>query len=259
MALHTFAYYMKKGTTAEEEITVVKDDVLTRTTDTRFLVPAGLHTLYWGFAVGNYLGEARLFSPSLETKKYKARIIPRVVDSDLLPLTGNYLYLPKPALKFADMEEISFFASVTDVTAARNVLGVFSLGFDTLPAAPAGEPILVRCVGTTTLTPYQWTSVKITPEVQLEAGTYSVVGMIAYSANALAARLIIPGQVWRPGVPALSGASEYAAMKHVNELFAGLPQFEFGKFSHIALPEVQFLSAAADTSEVVYLKLIKAA
>ena len=137
------------------------------------------------------------------------------------------------------------------------MVGVFTLGPDALPPVPAGEPLWVRAVGSTTLTPFSWTTVKVTPEIQLEAGTYALLGAVCYSANAIACRLIVPGMVWRPGFLAVSGNNEYAALEKIENIKDSILATEYGRFTHLALPEVQFLASSADSSQVVYLKIVK--
>lgn len=259
MVLHTFAYTHSKTTTAEEEIPVVVDDVLTRTATTRFMIPPGMTKLYWGFASGAFLGEARLLTPSLETRKYRLRIIPRNVTNNNPVNSYGLIFKPSPPVSFVATEELSFLASVTDASTARRIVGVFTLGPDSLPPPPAGEPIWIRCVGSTTLTANAWTTVRLTPEVQLEAGVYSLVNAIGYSANAVAVRFIIPGMVWRPGFLAVQGTTEFSALERANWILNFMPEADYGRFSHLALPEAQFLSTASDTSQVVYLKIIKVA
>ncbi|MEM2376820.1 MAG: hypothetical protein QXZ10_04325 [Sulfolobales archaeon] len=259
MVVHTFAYYKSKNTTAEEEIDVVPDDVLTRTAATRFMIPPGMTKLYWGFAGGYYLGEARLYTPSLETRKYKLRIIPKNVENVNISYDYGYVFKPSPPVSFVATEELSYYASITNATAARDVVGVFTIGPDALPPVPPGEPIWVKCTGTTTLVPFRWTSVKLTPEVQLEAGTYALLNAIAISPGAIAVRFIIPGLVWRPGFPAVAAANEYAGLALYRNLKDQVIETEYGRFSHLAIPEAQFLSSSADTSEVVYLKIVKVA
>ncbi|MEM1726577.1 MAG: hypothetical protein QXH85_05615 [Candidatus Bathyarchaeia archaeon] len=258
MATHLFAFYKSSGATSFEEINVVKDDVLTRTSDTRFMVPVGLHNILFGVALGPNLVDAKLYTPSLETKKHVARIIPRYRGGNTLPLIGNYAYIPEPPLRLVDTEELSFLAYQDAATPPSDIIGVFAFAPDTLPAVPAGEPITVRCASSTTLTAYQWTTVKVVPEVQLEAGTYALIDFLPISANCIAARVIIPGQVWRPGVLGFAG-DEKTALSHARARYLPIPKYEMGRFSHLAIPEFQFLSAAADTSEVVYMKVVKVA
>lgn len=257
MVVHTFAYYSNVSPGAYTELNVVQDDVLTRTAATRFMVPAAQNRIIWGFVLGTNLQDIYLSTPSLITKKYFARIIPRIPNQLKLPLDGNYLYVPTPPLALTATEELSVLAK-TGGTSASPVYTVLTFSPETLPPPPGGEPIMVRATGSTTLVANQWSTVKLTPDIQLEAGTYALLGAIGISANAIAIRFIIPGMVWRPGFPALAGAED-AVVAFANDYFAGLPSTEYGRFSHLALPEVQFLSTSADSAEVVYLKIVKVA
>ncbi|MEM3961639.1 MAG: hypothetical protein QXQ36_07225 [Sulfolobales archaeon] len=257
MVVHTFGFYKRKTTVVEEEIDVIPDDVLTRTAVTRFMIPPGLTKLLWGFAGGSTLGESRLYTPSLETKKHRLRVIPRNRNSVYPSEDYNYIFIPKPSASFTATEELSFYASVEDATTPKDVVGVFTLSPDALPPIPAGEPVIIRAVGSTTLTPFRWTSVKLTPEVQLEAGTYALISAVGISAGAIAVRFIIPGLVWRPGFPAVSASSEYEGVARARHILDSIIETEYGRFSHLSIPEVQFLSASADATQVVYMKIIK--
>jgi hypothetical protein len=258
MPLHLFAYYENLAANAFKEVTVVRDDVLTRTSDTRFMIPAGLHNVYFGFVGGATLGDAYIFTPSLETKKFRCRLIPKKVGDTVIDKYNPEVWVPDPPIRLMDTEELSLYAQNTSTSATSATVGVFALGLDTLPPIPAGERILVKATGTTTLTAYTWTTVRVIPEVQLEAGTYALIGFIPISDGCIAARVIIPGQVWRPGVIGIAG-TEPSALDFENKLFDKYPKYEMGRFSHITIPEFQFLSKTADTSEVVYMYLVKVA
>ena len=55
------------------------------------------------------------------------------------------------------------------------------------------------------LTPYAWNQFAIVLEQSLPAGTYDVVGFEHIGGTAIAARLIFPGSVYRPGTVAIGG------------------------------------------------------
>jgi hypothetical protein len=57
------------------------------------------------------------------------------------------------------------------------------------------------------------------------------------------------------GIP----GTEPSALDFENNLFDKYPKYEMGRFSHITIPEFQFLSKTADTSETVYMYLVKVA
>jgi hypothetical protein len=93
--------------------------------------------------------------------------------------------------------------------------------------------------------------VPLTLQEGLPAQRWSVVGMRAYSANIIAARLIFYGQTNRPGV---LGSQNFSDMHH--------PMFRlgqlgvFGTFDLNSIPQVEVLATAADTAETILLDLV---
>jgi hypothetical protein len=83
------------------------------------------------------------------------------------------------------------------------------------------------------------------------------VNFIAYSQNCIAARAIVQGQPYRGGVLGLSGSSESAALQFSTEFMNYFADYNYGIFTHKAIPQFEFLSSAADTSQVVYMKVVK--
>lgn len=256
MVVHTFGYRASISPNTETELSVIPDDILTRTTDTRFMIPAGLNKILWGIASANNLVYARLVTPSLITKKYHLKIFPHVRGSEVLSLTDNKIYKPSPPITLVPTEELSVKA-LQNGSASQYVNVVLTLQPDTVPPAPAGEAFWVRATASASLSGGKWETVKLTPDIQLDAGVYALTFAIAVANNALAVRFIIPGLVWRPGFPAISATSEEAGLAFANEFFAGVPEGEYGRFQHLAMPEAQFLTVGASTSQVVYLKLVK--
>ncbi|MEM4761497.1 MAG: hypothetical protein QW230_00785 [Thermofilum sp.] len=258
MPAHTFAYYANTSATTPTEITVVKDDVLTQTTTTRFLVPVGLNRFLWGIATGSHLVDPMVTTPSLEVKRTKLRFIPHCRGGTGISLTGFEVFVPPKRILLSETEEISFLAAQNASTPPSAVYGVVTLSVPEPPPPPEGDLYLLKCTGSTTLTANQWTTVTLTPEYQLPVGTYAVIGFLPISASGIAARLIIPGQVWRPGMPVLQG-DDNTARAFDPERLDKLWTFEMGRFPHFAIPQVQFLAASADTSQIVYFWLVKTA
>jgi hypothetical protein len=123
------------------------------------------------------------------------------------------------------------------------------------PLAPiTGEVFTVRATSSTTLTANAWTNGALTFAQSLPRGRYAVVGMRAISAGLIAARLVFPGYAWRPGCIGYT-----AENKTEDDVFRGGKLGSWGEFDHDVPPTVDFLSISADTSEVVYLDLIKIA
>jgi len=255
MATHLCAWSQVTPTNVETEVTVIPDDILTRTSPERFLIPAEVPNVIWKAALSTNLDKGRIYTPSLEVKRTIPYVIPQVHDSITFPKGHMAVDKELRPLALVPTEEISFFLTTT---ANVRCYGLVSLGPPALPPAPAGDIRVVRATATVTLTPNQWTSVKIVPDVALEAGTYALIGFLPISANLIAARAIISGQVWRPGVPGLAG-SENAVKNFERLYFTELQNYNMGTFTHMTIPEFQFLSSAADTSQVVYLYLVKTA
>jgi len=255
MAQHLAAFYKSSYGETGVEMTALPDDVLTRTSDTRFMVPADLNRIRWGAALGENLKRAYFKAPSLEVRRIIQDIIPHVRGEKKFPLNGFPIFRPFAPIELIATEEVSAILT-TDGSSAGDHVVLVSFSPADLPPRPAGDIRVVRCTSNTTLTAFKWTTCKLTPDVQLEAGTYSLIGFLAISANAIAARAIIHGQVWRPGLPAFAGAEE--DVKELNNRWlTELADYNMGSFTHLTLPEIQFLSAAADTSEVVYLYVVK--
>lgn len=104
----------------------------------------------------------------------------------------------------------------------------------------------------TTVTADVWSTCILTPTQTLPAGRYAVVGMKFVGATAVAGRLILVGNSWRPGV-----------MGAITESDVQLPLFRsgemgnWGEFEHDQLPKLEALCDAADTAQIVHLDLIQ--
>jgi len=216
------------------------------------MVPSEVPVVHWMSALSTNLTSGRIKTPSLEVRRTVPYVIPHVHNANRFPANFR-VCKPATPIALVPTEEISFYA---ETAANVRAYGLVCLGPTTLPAVPAGDYRIVRCTGTTTLVANEWTSVKLTPDVALEAGDYALVGLNAISANAIAARAIITGVTYRPGVPALAG-TEREVLNHSPDYLREVQLYDMGRFTHITLPEIQFLSSAADTSQVVYLHLIK--
>ncbi len=221
-----------------------------RATGKDVYVPSLLPNLAGAYAVGTHITLAQIASPSLR-RKANIDIIP--VERAGAPLSPPRFYdlftKPHPL----DAGEALNFLAAEDATGTGRQSGFVWLSDG--PAVPVtGEIFTVRFTGTTTLTAYTWTTVPLTPTQSLPAGRYQIVGMSAISTGAIAARLIIPGYTWRPGV---IGATAVSSFGH--ERFRWGNAGVFGEFPHDLPPTAEFFSASADTSETVFLDLIKIA
>lgn len=163
----------------------------------------------------------------------------------VLDLTSNPLALGVDEILQAEVD--------SDPTAAAYqwVLLWFS---DGAPTPVSGQPVFTaRATGSTTLTAGAWTSVNITLDENLPPGNYQVVGLRAQSAGLVAARIVFrTGAQWRPGVLGCDADTDLD-MPHAR--YGGLGVL--GEFPFTQLPAVECLSVSADTSETVYLDLVR--
>jgi hypothetical protein len=211
-------------------------------------IPEALPMLAGYKVLGSTVTQARIESPTLRT----------LTPIDVSPLdtatepTGRGLSVLQPNNPKAvgGGEALNVKCSVS---AAGRAIGLAWLCDGPL-AAITGEIFTVRATSSTTLTANAWTNGALTFAQSLPKGRYAVVGMRAISAGLVAARLVFPGYAWRPGCIGYDAEND----TEDNE-FRGGRMGSWGEFDHDVPPTVDFLSISADTSEVVYLDLIKIA
>lgn len=252
---HLCAFYESIDSASPIEIDNVVDDVLTRASAERFLVPEGFNHVLWAAALGPNVTRAKIETPSLGVRRMSTEVIPRRRGAITFDLSKPEIFVPPSPIPLTPSEELAFHAA-EDAAGASAVYGLVALGPATQPALPAGDLRIIRATGATVLTANKWTTVSMTPELSLEPGRYMLIGFLAISANAIAARALITGQNWRPGMPALAG-SEAAALDFAPMRLEQLNFEQMGEFTHINPPQFQFLSSAADASETVFMYVIK--
>jgi hypothetical protein len=255
MATHLTGWYQNVDSAVLAKLNVIEDTQLTTPDVKTFSVPSELPFIHWAYAAGPSITRARIVTPSLITKRAIPEIIPRRRGSTRIDLAKVEIFKPISPIPLVPTEGINAEAA-EDGAGATDLLVLVSLGPATLPALPAGELKIVRATGTKTLTPYKWTKVDVVLDEQLEAGTYTLIGFIPISAGIIAARALIVGQVYRPGVLGLPG-SEADAVDFNASNYLGIQFYAMGSFSHVNIPAFEFLSATADTSETVILYLVK--
>jgi hypothetical protein len=223
----------------DQHITTDGDDIL---------VPSFAPNLAGVFAIGATIAQAQISSPTLR-KGLLYDISPLNIGAE--PVNRPYIHdrfeNPIPLTVGEGLR-----ALVAEGAAGAEQDSVFAFLQSDFEAAPSGDILTVRATGTSTLTAYSWSLCTLTLSQQLEAGRYAIVGMKAVSAGAIAARLVLPGSQFRPGVIACDAEGDVA-----------IPDFRyggkgvFGEFEHTFIPAVEFFSVSADTAETVYLDVIK--
>lgn len=225
------------------------DDPHIRWESTRIIVPS-LNKLLALMAVGANITDARITAPSLR-KVAEVELAP--LNRDAEPLSPpTILDLAENPLELVVGEHLEAKAS-NDAAAAVQQTVLAWLG--DAPVAPVkAKYISVKATSSTTLTAYKWTNGAITLTQTLPYGKYRIIGMRAQSAGLIAARLVIPGYPWRPGVPGTDVISDLDAVR-----FRFGNCGVFGEFMSDQPPSVDFLSASADTSETIWLDIVPVA
>ncbi|MDD5511565.1 MAG: hypothetical protein PHI12_12255 [Dehalococcoidales bacterium] len=223
----------------DQHVTTEDDDVL---------VPSFAPNLAGVFAIGATISGAQISSPTLR-KALLYDISPLNVGAE--PVVRPYLH-DRFTNPIALTPGEGLRALVSEGAAGAEQESVFVWLQSEFEDIPAGEILTVKTTSTTTLTAYQWSLCKMDFTQQLEAGTYAVVGVKAISAGAIAARLVMPGSEFRPGV--IAGDAEGDVSVNAQRYGA---HGVFGTFEHTFPPQVEFFSSSADTSETVYMDLIK--
>lgn len=223
-------------------------------------IPDGLMTIQNGHFLPQ--SDARLlyaYSGGL-TQKYTRIVTPtfRQITSPFIRPLDNFAhpiswpafarYAANPIVLKA-LEEISVIENNTSTAVCNQVFG---LALTPVMPAPQGNIFTLRGTGTATLTALGWTITAITWSDTLPSGNYVCVGLAAFSATCLAARLTFEGQWERPGCIGtdLVTSQEYPYF-HLGNLGV------WGNFHSYRMPSVEFLAVSADTAETVFLDLIR--
>lgn len=224
---------------SDQHITTDGDDIL---------VPSFAPNLAGVFAIGTTITQAQISSPSLRKGLlYDVSPLNVGTEPNVRPYLHDRFRKPLPLTVGEGLRALVAEAAVG--AEQETVLAFLQSEFE---EAPGGDIMTVRATSTATLTAYAWSLCPLTLSQQLEAGRYAIVGMKAISAGAIAARLVLPGSQFRPGVIAADSEGDVS-----------IPEFRyggkgvFGEFEHTFIPAVEFLSTSADTAETVYLDIIK--
>jgi len=229
------------------EIDAVLDQHVT-TDGKDVIVPSFASNLVGVYAIGGTISGAQISSPTLR----------RSLLYDLSPLdvytkaTGLYAYHLRfnNPLALTPGEGLRALVAENAVAEERETVIVALQGEP--ETVPEGEIHTVKCTSTTTLTPYEWTLCPLSLTQQLEAGRYAIVGMRTITGGGIAARLVIPGSEYRPGVISdhVEGYNTMPEMRYGRTTV-------FGSFEHTFVPQVEFFSSTADTAQIVFLDVIK--
>jgi len=256
--MHLVAYLASVNSATLVALNVIADDILSSPQANRFQVPADLNAIHGAAALGATLVRAQIQAPSLEVKRASLEVIPHEAGTVAFTLGAPRLFVPKREVVLAAPETLMFYTN-NAAGGADNEYGLIWLrkpgGIDPMPA---GDIIAARATSATTLTANVWTTCTMALDKDLPAGKYALVGFRAISATGIAARALITGQTYRPGVPVLAG-TEAAARDFDPGNLEDFNWYNMGEFENITVPQFQFLASAADVAQVAILYLVKIA
>ncbi|MAF43782.1 MAG: hypothetical protein CMI54_06410 [Parcubacteria group bacterium] len=115
-----------------------------------------------------------------------------------------------------------------------------------------GNITTCRGTNTDTLVADVWTNGNLTLDEDLPKGRYQLVGMRALSAGLICARAVFRGGRWRPGTIGCDDAQDLTP-----DIFRHGRMGVWGEFDHNQAPSIDFLSMSGDSSQEVFLDLIK--
>lgn len=212
------------------------------------LVPEWASNIIQVAPIGSHISGARVSAPSLR-QRTELDITMRGLGSSSTVLTGIFERTDRP-ISLEAGEGLRFAVSET-ASAASHCTGLVWLEGERT-AIPDGEIETIRATSATTTIPRQWTLCKLDLSQQLRAGRYAIVGLRVESSNGNAARLVIPGSAYRPGVLTVRSASAVLVDATTDRKLGS-----WGEFEHTFVPQLEILTASVDTSQVVYLDVVK--
>lgn len=244
---HTCAYRNAAVTTAvETDIAALTDDYLT-IQNGHFILQDSRPLLY-AWAGSASISYARIITPKFRqvTTPYIRPVNNALAPVDITPVAD---YRKSPLI-VNGLEELQ--VNLLQASGGNAEVDII-LGID-YGQQPVvnGEIYTLRGTGTTTQTADAWSNVTITWQDTLPAGRYAIVGLEAWAATCIAARLNLESSGPRPGC--VGGAT--AAIRQ-NEMFRRGGLGVWGYFIQTRMPIVQVLSTSADTAQEVYLDIIR--
>lgn len=247
----TVAYETSASESALTNIVPVPDVTVALGTSNDIRVPVGLANVPYLAAMIN--SSAATLKAQLSTPKLRGTLL-----YDISPINNGLVFgslprlvrMPNTPLVLAELESMNFL-----VQNGANVMnrGLVWLSDGPMKPTTSGQIFTVRATGAASLVTATWVNTALTLGQTLPIGTYQIVGLRCWGANAVAARIVIPGYAWRPGAPCLNAEDN-------NEW----GDFRLGgtgvwaQFQHTVPPSLDVLGVT-DTAQVVLLDLIKSA
>lgn len=244
---HTCCYYgsVANGTTLVD-VPLVNDQILTRANNHAILgQPAKLLQVA---SLSTTLQRVRLNTPS--ARYVSLPYMQPVNASATIPTVPSIAKFGFNPLTIPRADEVAFEA-VHGGAGAENVVIAVWFGF-AFRDVPPGQRYRVRATASITASAGTWQNGSITLDNTLPAGDYAIVGLDVLGTNLFAARLILQGESWRPGCLCRDSEADVPDSSFTDGTLG-----QYGQFNSINTPNLEILSVGANTSQTVYMDLIR--
>jgi hypothetical protein len=204
--------------------------------------------LYGGWLSGTLLSAIRLVTP-------RSR---QIVPPPLYPIQQATLPPDRPHI--FDRRNNSFLLNAVEEVSMQCNLGgaanalTYAIMFwgQSLDPVPTGDIYALHGTSVTAATANAWSTVTVTWDQTIPAGTYTIIGSQHVSTNAIAHRWIFKNQILRPGFISMTSLGNIA---DPSMYYGGWGSF--GSFNTYTYPSVQVLCNGADASHDITMFMIK--
>lgn len=207
-----------------------------------------LNNLLGYYGIGVDIQNVQLASPQL---RRLALIDVAPVEITALPTwPPDFIARPDSPLPLVEDESLNALAGNSNVADKQE--SVIVLLSDGVVSPVSGEIFTVLATATAPATAYAWDSAALTLSQTLPVGNYQLVGARVEQANTIAYRFILIEHAWRPGGIAVVGIDKSdVAFSRSGKLG------EWGIFSHLHVPSIEFFGDGTGGAARIYLDLIK--
>jgi hypothetical protein len=248
MPHHTFAFAKQINTGSNNQINAVADSIVPQDGANNYLPQSNMRLMF-AWAGSAHLDRARLVSPPYRQVALPYIYPPNVSATPLSPVP--HLNLKDNPLYIGAENPFGIDATLTGNTAAETTTAVCNAYSQQMPA-PMGDVYTLRATGTTTLSAFGWTQVTLTFDQPIIQGRYSVIGGDVLSATGIAWRITMDNYFFRPGGLCITTEGNISPYPQREGGWG-----EWGQFDNTSLPRLEVFSGAADTSETLWLQVIK--
>jgi hypothetical protein len=248
MSTHLCIYNTSAKNTSYASVPAITNDPVMSLQNNHYLMDTDRQIL-WALAYSANMQRARIVSPKLSAVLYPSiRPIAQGLGGPYVVNIARFLRSP---IALSAGEELELDCVNSPTTTEQIYMGAAVT--NGITPAPTGSVFWLRGTATTTLVANTLTQLTITWDQQPPYGIWAVVGMEAYSAGVVFARLIFTGQQDRPGVVGLNSLQTLGDRMFNADFAQGI----LGQFNTNQMPRCEFFSASADTSEEVYIAITR--